>query len=77
MERAAASYKMKHGVAEYLMEDLKTELQNTFFCLNLGESTNANQEKAVACLVSYFSKERNEVTVRHLDPFKVLRADAD
>ena len=33
-DRAAASYKMKHGLAGYFMEDLKTELQNTFFCLN-------------------------------------------
>ena len=51
------------------MEGLKTELQNTFFCLNLDESTDTYQEKVVAGLVSYFSKERNEVTVRQLDPF--------
>ena len=77
MEDNAASYKMTYGLADYFMDKLKTELQNTYFCLNLDESTNPNQEKVVARLVSYFSKESNEVTVRHLDSFKEIRADAE
>ena len=62
MDRNTASYKMTFGLASFFERELDEELRNTFFCLNLDESTNSNQEKVVAVLVSYFSSEKKQIT---------------
>lgn len=77
MDRCTASYKMTYGLASFFTEELIEELRSTFFCLNLDESTNSNQEKVVAVLVSYFSSEKKEISVRHLESFTVIKADAE
>lgn len=40
MDRCTASYKMTFGLASFFTKELVEELKNTFFCLNLDESTN-------------------------------------
>lgn len=77
MDRCTASYKMTFELASFFTKELVEELKNTFFCLNLDESTNSNQEKVVAVLVSYFSSEKKEIIVRHLESFTVIKADAE
>lgn len=68
---------MTFELASFFTKELVEELKNTFFCLNLDESTNSNQEKVVAVLVSYFSSEKKEIIVRHLESFTVIKADAE
>ena len=77
MDHCTASYKMIFGLASFFTKELVEELKNTFFCLNLDESTNSNQEKVVAVLVSYFASEKKEIIVRHLESFTVIKADAE
>ena len=77
MDRTTASYKMNYGLAKYFQGKLDSELQNTFFSLNIDESTTSNLEKAVAVLVSYFSEEEGQIVVKHLESFKIVNANAE
>ena len=67
MSRTTASYKMRFGLAKTIEDQLSEELQNTYFSLNIDETTNhASHKKIFTTFVGYFSYERGEVVVRHL-----------
>lgn len=72
---SAASYKMVHGLSKTFTTRLTESLKTTFFSLNIDESTSSNLKKVVAVMVSYFSEEENEVVIKHLDSFDVIKAD--
>ena len=76
MDRTTASYKLNFGLAKYFQDKLDKVLQGTFFSLNMDESTSTNNEKIVAVLVSYFSKEERQIVVKHLESFSIVTADA-
>ena len=75
MDRTTASYKMNYGLAKYFQGKLDSELQNTFFSLNIDVSSNL--EKVVAVFVSYFSEEEGQIVVKHLESFKIVNAKAE
>ena len=76
MDRTTASYKMNYGLSQFLKGKLDTELQKTFFLLNIDESTTSSLDKCAAVLVSYFSEEDGQIVVKHLESFKIVNADA-
>lgn len=76
MDRTTASYKLNFGLAKYFQDRLDKVLQGTFFSLNMDESTSTNNEKIVAVLVSYFSKEEGQIVVKHLESFSIVTADS-
>ena len=53
MSRTAASYKLKYGVAKTFADKLFNDLKNTFFSLNIDESTSNNYNRIVTILVNY------------------------
>ena len=56
ISRATASYKMRFGLAKTIEDQLSEELQNTYFSLNIDETTNhASHKKIFTTFVGYFS----------------------
>ncbi|KAH3842590.1 hypothetical protein DPMN_116088 [Dreissena polymorpha] len=76
MERTTSFYKMTHGLNKFFESDLVQDFKDTPFCLNIDESTNSKEEKVVSILVSYIMNQHREIVVRHVQSFKVVKADA-
>ena len=76
MDRTTASYKMRFGLARTFHDRNLSNLQNSFFSLNIDESTSANLHRVLAVLVSYFSPSAKEIVVEHLTSFSVHHVDA-
>lgn len=70
MHRTTASYKMTHGIAKTYHEALIRHLQNTFFSLNMDESTSINNKRIVSVLVNFWTQDQKIVT-KHLTSFDV------
>lgn len=76
MDRTSASIKTNYGVGKTFEDRLFKILQNTAFSLNMDEATSDSLQKVVTVLVSFFSKDMNEVVVEHLCSFKVTKTDS-
>ena len=75
MDRTTASYKMKHGVAKTMEENMIEQLQACPFSLNADESTNNTNKHILSILVSYFDEESGLVA-EHLLSLDVIKCDA-
>lgn len=76
MSRTAASYKLRLGLAKTFADNLSTDLRDTFFSLNIDESTSANNCRIVTILVNYGNKDRKIVT-KHLSSFSLNIVNSD
>lgn len=65
MHRTAASYKLRIGVAQTFHEQMLSDLRNTYFSLNLDESTSNNHQKIVTVLVNFLGSEK-KIVIKHL-----------
>lgn len=63
MERSAASYKLRFGMGKTFHEQIREDIGESFFSLNLDEVMNSNHEKILSVLVSYYSESRSRVLI--------------
>lgn len=77
VDRTSASYKLKYGVAKTVKDKLVSDLQNNYFSLNIDEATSNNINRVVTVLVSYFSPEKKQVVVHHLESFSVVKVNSE
>ena len=77
MSRTTASYKLKFGLAKTIKEEQIRELKNSFFSLNIDESTNKASESILAILVQYYSEKEEKIILRHLASLKLPAGNAD
>ena len=66
LSRTIPSYKIKFGLGRCIEEKVISNLQETYFSLNIDEATNDTLQKILTALVSFFCEEKKEVVVRHL-----------
>ena len=77
MDSSTASYKLKYGVARTFEEELVEDLKVTPFALNLDEAMNANKQKIVTVLVSYFSNLKQKIVLQHLKSFVMSKITSE
>ena len=77
MDRTSASYKMKYGLAKTFQNSTINNIQQTFFSLNIDESTSNNLMRVLTILVSYYSETQKEIVVEHLSSLSCINATAD
>lgn len=70
------TYKTRFSLAKTFGSHLVETLKNTFFSLNMDESTNSNFQRVVTILVSLFSSKSNQVEVHHLTSFTVTKVNS-
>ena len=77
LERTSATYKLCYGVAKTFEEELLHNLRISKFSLNIDEATsNGNQCRVLAVLVSYFSSSAKLVEVHHLASLELIRVNS-
>ena len=77
VDRTSASYKTNYGVAKTFMEELVEDLQSTHFSLNIDEATSQTNKRVVSVLVCYFNPRLEEIVVRHLASFSVIKVNSE
>lgn len=70
--RAAAAYKMVHGLGKTMKMEIITDLQRTPFSMNIDEATSKNHLKVLSILVSYLSPVLGRV-IHHLESVSMVR----
>ena len=63
--RAAASYKLKHGLSVHIRKKVVDCMKKYPFSINIDECTSNNSQKIFSILVSYFDTEIGESVVQH------------
>lgn len=76
MDRTTASYKLREGLAPFLLTSLLEELRECPFSLNIDEATSKTNDKVLAVLVCHFSPALNKVVVNHLDAITLTQVSA-
>lgn len=76
VDRTSASYKTKYGLAKSFTEELVEELKFIPFSLNIDEATSKTNHRVVSVMVSYFCQKQQEVVVKHLASFPIIRVDS-
>lgn len=71
MSRSSATYKLKYGLAKTEKDEQYSILKDTFFSLNIDESTNKANESVLAILVQYYCEDERKVLIRHLASVKL------
>jgi len=77
IDRTSASYKTKHGLAKTFQDSTIRNIQQTFFSLNIDESTSNNLMRVLTILVSYYSESEKEIVVEHLSSLSCIHATAE
>ena len=65
MNRAAVSYKLKHGLSVHIREKVVDCMKKYPFRINIDECTSNNSQQVVSILVSYFDIEIGKSVVQH------------
>ncbi|XP_071506624.1 uncharacterized protein [Diadema antillarum] len=76
MDRTTASYKMTHGLGRHFTDACVKDLQESFFSLNIDECTSKTNKHVLSVLVCYYSKSQQEIVVKHLTSFEVIKVDS-
>ena len=76
MDRTSASYKMRYGLAKTYHDKTLENIRNSFFSLNIDESTSNNLMRVLTILVSYFSLTEQSVVVEHLSSLSCIHASS-
>ncbi|CAL4166836.1 unnamed protein product [Meganyctiphanes norvegica] len=76
MDRTSGSYNLSHGVAKTFHNKLIEKLKNSYFSLNLDESTSENHKKFLSVLVSYYCEEEGHIVLEHLASINLIKVDA-
>ena len=66
ISKTSASYKLKHGVAKTMTEEIVSKLKSVPFSLNVDESTSGHGKKVLAMMASFFDSDEGKVVVHHL-----------
>ena len=74
MDRTSASYKMRYGLAKTYNDKTLDNIKNSFFSLNIDESTSNNLMRVLTILVSYFSATEQSIVVEHLSSLSCIHA---
>lgn len=77
MHRTTASYKLTHGLAKTVHDELIKKLQKTPFSINLDESTSTNTKHVLTVLVAYYEAKENNIVVEHLDSIDVPKCTSE
>ncbi|XP_072042205.1 uncharacterized protein, partial [Amphiura filiformis] len=76
IDRTSASYKTKYGLGQSFTEELIDDLKLYPFSLNMDEATSETNHRVVTVLVSYFCPQQEEVVVKHLASFAVIKVNS-
>lgn len=77
MDRTAAAYKTKYGLAEGFRQKLISKLRKCSFSLNVDEAASSNKKKVLTMLVSFYDSETNDVKIEHLDSVEIRKTDSE
>lgn len=76
MDRTTASYKTRLGLGKAFEEDLVEDLKRNKFSMNIDEATSETLHKILTILVSYYSEEKEQVVVKHLQSMSMIRVNS-
>nr|XP_047140460.1 uncharacterized protein LOC124815724 [Hydra vulgaris] len=65
MAGCTASYKLRHGLAAHIADNIKEDLRKSYFSINVDECLNNAHEKVFSILVSYYSENQMLSVVQH------------
>ncbi|KAH3842991.1 hypothetical protein DPMN_116497 [Dreissena polymorpha] len=77
LDRTAAAYKTKYGLAEGFHQKLMTKLRQNSFSINLDEATSSNRKKVLTMLVSFYDDEVGQVKIEHLASVEIKKTDSE
>ena len=76
MNRAAVSYKLKHGLSVYIRKKTVDSMKKYLFSINIDECTSNNSQQVFSILVSYFDIKIGESVVQHYESISLIEVNA-
>jgi hypothetical protein len=74
---STASYKMKHGLAKTMKDQLIKSLQREYFSLNIDEAFSENNKKILAVLVNLYDETKKEIVTHHLESVDLVTVNSE